>query len=163
MGRSCNFAVVKDNDMKKVSVVICTYNGERYLREQLDSILAQTYPVFEVVVQDDCSTDGTVGIIESYRNKFSNLRIIRNEHNLGFNENFHRALLQAEGDLIAISDQDDVWDEDKLSIAIQKLGKCVPPRVAYTDSRFKSGEYRAADVLQYDSGAYHAVETRVHS
>ena len=65
--------MVKDNDMKKVSVVICTYNGERYLREQLDSILAQTYPVFEVVVQDDCSTDGTVDslfypFIFAYRN-----------------------------------------------------------------------------------------------
>lgn len=69
MGRSCNFAVVKDNDMKKVSVVICTYNGERYLREQLDSILAQTYPVFEVVVQDDCSTDGIFyPFIFAYRN-----------------------------------------------------------------------------------------------
>lgn len=110
--------------MKKVSVVICTYNGERYLREQLDSILAQTYPVFEVVVQDDCSTDGTVGIIESYRNKFSNLRIIRNEHNLGFNENFHRALLQAEGDLIAISDQDDVWDKEKIARQVECIGDC---------------------------------------
>lgn len=110
--------------MKKVSVVICTYNGEKYLREQLDSILAQTYPVYEVVVQDDCSTDGTVSIVESYIDKFSNLRIIRNEHNLGFNENFHRALLQAEGDLIAISDQDDVWYKEKIARQVEYIGDC---------------------------------------
>ena len=124
--------------MKKVSVVICTYNGERYLREQLDSILAQTYPVFEVVVQDDCSTDGTVGIIESYRNKFSNLRIIRNEHNLGFNENFHRALLQAEGDLIAISDQDDVWDKEKIARQVECIGDCNLCCSAYSEGTTQS-------------------------
>ena len=56
-----------DNDKKlKISVVMCTYNGARYLREQLDTILAQTYPVFEVIVQDDGSQDETFSILEEY-------------------------------------------------------------------------------------------------
>ena len=48
---------------KTVSVVMCTYNGEKYLREQMDSILAQTYPIHEIIVCDDCSTDGTMNIL----------------------------------------------------------------------------------------------------
>lgn len=49
---------------KTVSVVMCTYNGEKYLREQMDSILAQTYPIHEIIVCDDCSTDGTMNILQ---------------------------------------------------------------------------------------------------
>ena len=49
-------------EKKTVSVVMCTYNGERFLREQMDSILAQTYPIHEIIISDDCSTDGTIDI-----------------------------------------------------------------------------------------------------
>ena len=55
---------------KTVSVVMCTYNGEKYLREQMDSILAQTYPIHEIIVCDDCSTDGTMNILQEYATKF---------------------------------------------------------------------------------------------
>lgn len=106
--------------MKKVSVVICTYNGERYLREQLDSILAQTYPVFEVVVQDDCSTDGTVGIVQEYQMKDKRIKLYINSQPLGFNYNFSTAFQKATGDFIASSDQDDIWRKDKIEILIKK-------------------------------------------
>ncbi len=56
---------------KTVSVVMCTYNGEKYLREQMDSILAQTYPIHEIIVCDDCSTDGTMNILQELRYKVS--------------------------------------------------------------------------------------------
>ena len=57
---------------KKVSVVMCTYNGAKYIREQLDSIINQTYPIFEIIIQDDCSTDDTVDIIREYAETHSN-------------------------------------------------------------------------------------------
>ena len=60
---------------KTVSVVMCTYNGEKYLREQMDSILAQTYPIHEIIVCDDCSTDGTMNILQEYATKFPFIKI----------------------------------------------------------------------------------------
>ena len=64
-----------ETEIKKVSVVMCTYNGTQYIREQLDSILKQTYPIYELIIQDDCSTDDTVEIVREYQNKFSQIDI----------------------------------------------------------------------------------------
>lgn len=96
-----------------VAVVMCTYNGEKYLRQQLDSILAQTYPIQELIVQDDCSTDATLAILQEYEAKVPFMQVIENTHNLGFNLNFKTACMRATADLIAISDQDDVWMPEK--------------------------------------------------
>ena len=111
--------------MKTVSVVMCTYNGAKYLREQLDSIISQTYPIYELIVQDDCSTDETVAIIKEYMEKYSFIKLYVNEHNLGFNLNFKSVCMKATGDFVALSDQDDVWFPDKIQkqvnmIAIQE-------------------------------------------
>ena len=62
-------------EIKKISVVMCTYNGARFIREQLDSILNQTYPIYELIVQDDCSTDETVEIVKEYQVRFSQVDI----------------------------------------------------------------------------------------
>ena len=67
-----------------VNVLISTYNGEKYLRQQLDSILAQTYPIQELIVQDDCSTDATLAILQEYEAKVPFIQVIENTHNLGF-------------------------------------------------------------------------------
>ena len=64
-------------EKKTVSVVMCTYNGEKYLREQMDSILAQTYPIHEIIVCDDCSTDGTMNILQEYATKFPFIKVHR--------------------------------------------------------------------------------------
>lgn len=107
----------------RVSVVMCTYNGERYLREQLDSVLAQDYPLHEILVQDDCSTDGTWQILQSYQAAHPELiHIVRNEHQLGFNRNFHTALLRATGDFLAICDQDDIWFPQKIRRQVETIG-----------------------------------------
>ena len=106
-----------------VSVVMCTYNGERFLREQLDSVLAQDYPLHEIIVQDDCSTDSTWQILQSYKEAHpSLLHIVRNERQLGFNRNFHTALLRATGDLLAICDQDDIWFPQKIHRQVETIG-----------------------------------------
>lgn len=60
-----------------VAVVMCTYNGEKYLRQQLDSILAQTYPIQELIVQDDCSTDATLAILQEYEAKVPFMKSLR--------------------------------------------------------------------------------------
>src|ERR1700748_3070750 len=92
-----------------VSVAMCTYNGEKYIRQQLDSILNQTWRNLEIVIVDDGSSDDTFAIISEYAEKDSRIKCFKNEVNLGFNKNFEHAVELTTGDYIAISDQDDIW------------------------------------------------------
>lgn len=105
-----------------VSVVICTYNGEAYLAQQLDSILQQTYPISEIIAQDDGSTDRTMQILQQYAAKTPHMQVYQNEHNMGFNLNFKSAVMRAKGTYIAISDQDDVWLPQKIERQVQAIG-----------------------------------------
>ncbi len=99
----------------KVSIAMATYNGGKYLREQLDSFLAQTRLPDELVITDDCSTDDTLAIIETFAATAPfEVRWERNEENLGYTGNFNKALMKAAGDLVFLSDQDDVWFPEKL-------------------------------------------------
>lgn len=103
--------------MSKVSVVIATYNGEKYIIKQLESVLNQTRRPDEVIIRDDCSTDNTPLIISNYikRNKLK-WTFIRGETNLGFEKNFVEALKMATGDVLFFSDQDDIWTLDKIKV-----------------------------------------------
>ena len=94
---------------------MCTYNGDKYLEQQIDSILCQTYPIHELIIQDDCSTDRTVTIIEAYQKRDPRVKLYINEAPLGFNYNFSSAFAKAEGEYIASSDQDDIWRPDTYS------------------------------------------------
>lgn len=105
---------MKSETIKKVSIVMCTYNGEKYIREQLDTLLHQTYPIHEIIIQDDHSTDGTMPILQSYEENYPFIKTFRNEGEKGINPNFLSAILRATGDYIAISDQDDLWELDKI-------------------------------------------------
>ena len=104
----------------KVSVVMCTYNGERFASEQLYSILNQSYPLHEIIIVDDCSTDNTFKIVEAIAKENNLIRLYKNSSNIGYNKNFEKALLLAGGDLIAISDQDDIWDTKKIETLIER-------------------------------------------
>ena len=106
-----------------VSVVMATYNGEKFIRQQIESILSQTYPVFEIIIQDDGSTDRTVEIAEEYAAKHSCIRVVRNEKNQGWNLNFISAFRLAKGEYLAISDQDDIWYPQKLKREIETIGE----------------------------------------
>jgi glycosyltransferase involved in cell wall biosynthesis len=111
-----------------------TYNGERYLRQQLDSILGQTVAPDEIVICDDGSTDGTRELLERYRERHPGLIKTRlNEKNLGYVKNFYQAIALCSGDLIALSDQDDVWLEDKLERMRDAVGESL---LVYADSLF---------------------------
>lgn len=94
---------------------MCTYNGEKYLSEQLQSIAAQTIRPYQLVVCDDESTDGTMQILENFAKTAPfQVCIFRNTANLGYTKNFEKAIALCEGDLIALSDQDDIWYPHKL-------------------------------------------------
>ena len=110
----------------KISIILCTCNGEAYLRGQIDSLLAQTYPFHELIVQDDCSTDSTGHIIRSYQQRYPerDIRFYANPQRMGFNKNFLTALQRAEGDYIACCDQDDIWVENKLETLVREMGDC---------------------------------------
>lgn len=99
----------------KISVAMATYNGAKYLQEQLDSFVAQTRQPDELVVTDDCSTDDTVRIVEAFAASAPFEVILqRNEHNYGYAGNFNQALIRTSGDLVFLSDQDDVWFPEKI-------------------------------------------------
>src|SRR5215468_9284257 len=90
-----------------VSIALCTYNGEKFLQKQLDSLLEQTYPNIEIIAVDDASTDNTWRILMNSAKRYSNkLKLYKNEKNLGYSLNFERAIKLCRGDFIALSDQD---------------------------------------------------------
>lgn len=111
-----------DTGIALVSVVLCTYNGGKYLKEQLDSVINQTYPLHEIIIQDDGSTDNTIQIASEYADKYNNIRLILNTKEHGINNNFFSALRQATGEFIAICDQDDIWEPEKISCQVKAIG-----------------------------------------
>jgi len=106
----------------RVSVALCTYNGARYIAEQIDSILSQELVPTEIVLADDGSTDGTVELAwrayAAHVDSTVKLRVLPPQAHLGVTRNFERAVLAAENELIALCDQDDVWRSDRLSSAV---------------------------------------------
>ncbi|WP_158798501.1 glycosyltransferase family 2 protein [Pedobacter sp. L105] len=119
----------------KISVVMTTYNGEKYLEQQLDSILSQTLLPAELIVCDDCSTDGTVLILKKYQQK-GLLTYVVNDHQLGLIDNFKNAVsLTTEMNYVALSDQDDLWLPDKLERSAELLKTLDQqlPAMVYTD------------------------------
>ena len=100
-----------------------TFNGELFLREQLNSILNQTFSDFELIICDDCSTDNTLQIIKEYVNKDKRIKLTQNTKNLGFKKNFEQAIGFCTGDYIALCDQDDVWEANHLETLLYNIGK----------------------------------------
>ncbi|MBR0194747.1 MAG: glycosyltransferase family 2 protein [Paludibacteraceae bacterium] len=127
--------------MTMLHILMSTYNGERYLAEQLDSILAQTYTDWCLFIRDDGSKDGTKAILDAYAAKDPRITIVRDTENVGACRSFERLLEQCGGaDYYAFADQDDVWDADKLAICMQVIRaqeKAYPgkPIVVHTDLR----------------------------
>lgn len=111
-----------------ISVCMATYNGERFIKEQLDSILCQLSKDDEVIISDDGSTDNTVEIINSYNDK--RIKILNHIPNPTFNNhekataNFENALRVVQGDVIFLSDQDDIWNLDKIKKCKEALNYC---------------------------------------
>jgi len=121
------------NQRRLVSIALCTYNGSGYLAQQLDTLVNQTYPDIEIIVVDDCSTDNTFAILEDYASRYKQFKIYQNETNLGFTGNFERAVKLCIGELIALCDQDDLWDPRKITLQVEAIKDNV---FIYHDSEF---------------------------
>ena len=104
----------------KISVAFIVYNCARYMRTQLDSILAQTHKVNEIIVCDDASSDNTKEILEEYKNKHPNLFFLHyNNKNLGPTKNIEKAIQACTGDIILLADQDDYWETNKVEAIVK--------------------------------------------
>lgn len=107
-----------------VSVALCTYNGEQFIKEQIDSILNQTVPVNEIIICDDRSNDTTIEILEQYSIENPGIfKIFINETNLRSVKNFEKAITLCSGDIIFLSDQDDIWALNKVEVYLDYFTK----------------------------------------
>ena len=109
---------------KRIDILMATYNGEKYLVEQLDSIINQTYRNWNLLIRDDNSTDKTLEIIQNYHKKDKRIKILKdNKGNLGIVKNFEELLKSSESEFIMFSDQDDIWVENKLDMYLKMIEK----------------------------------------
>lgn len=127
MGNQAN----DDKVIPLVSVVLATYNGEKYLSKQLESLFEQTYSNIEIIAVDDKSSDNTVNILQEYAAKHNNMKVYVNEINLGFIKNFEKGCTLTSGSFIAFCDQDDYWVADKIKKMTAAIGE---HPVIYCDS-----------------------------
>lgn len=107
--------------MEKIDILMATYNGEKYLKEQIDSILNQTYTNFRLVISDDASSDNTAQILDSYKEKDKRIEVYKQKENLGSTKNFEFLLSKVQSKYYMFSDQDDVWYDTKIESTYAKM------------------------------------------
>lgn len=137
-----------------ISIALCTYNGEKYLTEQLDSLVFQDYPNLELIVVDDCSSDNTLEILKSYATKYPFIKIYQNENNLGYVKNFEKAISLCNGEYIALADQDDIWKLNKISFLYKNIKDhiLIYHNSAFVDENGKSLNKKMSDVTNLYQG-----------
>lgn len=107
--------------MEQIDILMATYNGEKYLKQQIESILNQTYTNIRLIISDDCSKDRTREILEECAQKDNRIELYFQEKNLGYVKNFEFLLTKVENEIYALSDQDDVWLPEKIEHTYNKL------------------------------------------
>ncbi len=144
---------------QRLSVAMCTYNGARFLGEQLDSIAAQTRRPDELVICDDCSPDSTVEVIEAFRSKAAfPVFLTINKKKLGSTKNFENAIGLCTGDIIALSDQDDVWQPKKLMLIEAEFLKSPGAGLVFTDAEVVDESLRPIGYRLWQSKGFNQVE-----
>ena len=129
---------------EQVHIVLAAYNGERYLREQMDSLLSQTYENITIEVCDDGSTDGTAAIIREYEIRDERVKLHLNPRNLGYVKNFLEGVKRCQAPYVMLCDQDDIWQADKVEQTLQVMQQAEQkgpgkPVLVFTDAlRFNS-------------------------
>ena len=106
-----------------IDILLPTYNGEKYIKEQLDSILQQTYQNIRIIISDDCSKDSTPEILKQYSEKDKRIIVYLQEQNLGVVKNIEFLLKKVENNFYMLSDQDDVWKPEKIEKSLETLKK----------------------------------------
>ena len=133
----------RSSSSHRISIALCTYNGARFLPEQLDSYLAQTRLPDEIIVCDDCSQDETCKILDAFARRAPfEVKIVRNDARLGSTKNFEKAISLCTGDFIATSDQDDVWLPQKLARSVAFLISNAHCGLVFTDAEVVGDELR---------------------
>lgn len=122
-------------DFGLISVIMAAYNAEKTIGFAVESVLRQTYKNFELLVINDCSTDGTEKIVKEYASKDNRVKLITNPENLGVSLTRLEGLKQAKGDWIAILDSDDAWMPEKLEKQIE-LQKVLNAELVYTGVKY---------------------------
>jgi glycosyltransferase involved in cell wall biosynthesis len=125
--------------MPLITIALCTYNGERYVSQQIESLLAQTGVRIEIIAVDDASRDGTLAALQGFARRDPRVSVFANPHNLGPSRSFERAMQLGTGEFIAPCDQDDIWSSGKLAKLLAAIGT---HDLAYCDSAFIDGEGR---------------------
>ena len=139
----------------KISVAMCTYNGEKYVEDQIRSILAQTREVDEIVVGDDGSSDGTVREAEgALRKSRAAWRVIRNEKNLGYRKNFENVIRHTTGDVVFLCDQDDVWLPEKVETMMAAMESDPSCLMAFSDAYVTDAKLQIQRGSQWDAACY---------
>lgn len=121
-----------------VHIVMATYNGEKYMREQLDSLLSQTHANISIEICDDGSSDETLAIANEYAEKDSRVSLFCNPTNQGYTKNFLQGIMRSEADYVMLCDQDDIWNENKVELTLAAMLQAEEtkdvPILVYTDA-----------------------------
>jgi glycosyltransferase involved in cell wall biosynthesis len=133
----------------KVSVAMCTYNGARVVRAQLESILNQTRLPDEIIVIDDCSTDATLDVVRKTAEKNERIHFSQNEKNLGYLKNFESAIQRTTGHIIFLSDQDDVWFNDKIETMMAPFERDPETVLVYSDASLTDSELQPTGATMF--------------
>ncbi|THF49749.1 glycosyltransferase [Allorhizobium terrae] len=138
-----------ENKAPTISIAVTTFNGEGFLRAQMDSLLAQTFQDFEILVSDDASTDATLEILEEYQRKDSRITIFRHTERQGLQKNFDFVMRKCTGDFIAPCDQDDIWLPQKLEVllALIKQRQC---SLVYCNSKLFGTSIEGRELTMFD-------------
>lgn len=105
-----------------ISVCIATYNGERFIHRQIETILPQLSADDEIIVSDDGSSDATIQVVEAFQSP--QIKIVHNQGRHGYTANYEHALSYAKGDIIIFADQDDEWEPNKVKRCLEELETC---------------------------------------
>ena len=143
--------------MEKIDILLATYNGSKYLHEQLDSILSQSYGNINVIIRDDGSSDNTVMIINEYEEKDNRVKLLNdNLGNLGFVRNFEELMKNSTSEYLMFSDQDDIWYNNKVETsytrikAIEEINGKSCPILVHTNSKIMNYETRTKSLFISD-------------
>ena len=141
----------------RISVAMCTYNGADFLPAQLASIAGQTRPPDEIIVSDDASTDDTRGLLQSFaRSSSIPVSLYFSEENVGSVKNFERAIGLCTGDVIALSDQDDVWRAEKLARIEQSFADNPSAGLVFSDAEIVDENLNAVGKRMWDEVGFDA-------
>ncbi len=143
-------------ELPVVDILLATYNGEKFIRTQIDSVINQTYTNWKLIVRDDGSTDNTVEIIKKYVKHYPNkIKLIEDtDRNLGPSNNFSRLLASSTAEYIMFCDQDDLWKENKVEITLKRMleveKKLNQPILVHTDLEIVDRELNTISDSMFD-------------